>query len=158
MNRLAQWSDGTTTFDYVYDPFGRRVKKAVSGGATTWYLWDGDRLLAEYDGADNRTARYAYGEGFAPLQVAYPDGGGGEDVYDVHTDHLDTPRLLTDAGQGVVWRAAYEAFGRARLDSANTVSGFNIRFPGQYYDKETERWDPTLNRGAGGYVEGSGLH
>ena len=34
----------------------------------------------------------------------------------------------------------------------------NIRFPGQYYDKETERWDPTLNEGAGGYVVGTGLH
>jgi RHS repeat-associated protein len=35
---------------------------------------------------------------------------------------------------------------------------FNIRFPGQYYDSETKRWDPALNNGAGGYVAGSGLH
>ncbi len=33
---------------------------------------------------------------------------GGEDIYDVHTDHLDTPRMLTDENENVVWRAAYE--------------------------------------------------
>jgi len=94
------------------------------------------------------------------VQVAYPAGGGGEAIYDVHTDHLDTPRMLTDADGTPVWWAGYEAFGRAHLDTAgNTlVQEFNVRFPGQYYDAETERWDPALNGGAGGTVAGTGLH
>ena len=137
---------------YRYDPFGRRVKKTVdpdgAGSATpttTWYLWDGDRLLAEYDGAGDRQVRYAYAGGFAPIQVARKDGSG-EDIYDVHSDPLDTPRLLTDSSGAAAWRASYEAYGKAALDGANTFP-FNVRFPGQYYDAETET--------AG---TGSGLH
>jgi len=134
-HRLRSWSDGSATASYVYDPFGRRIRKTVSG-VTTWYLWDGDQLLVEYDGTGTRAKRYAYGGGFAPLQVA-EGAPGAETIYDVHTDHLDTPRMLTDSSGTPVWKAAYQAFGEAHLDPANTVAGFNIRFPGQYYDAET---------------------
>ena len=120
-------------------------------GVTTWYLWDGDQLLAEYDGSGARTVRYAYAGGFAPAQVAYKDGAS-EDVYDVHTDHLDTPRLLTDDAGTVVWRDAHEAFGKAHLDAGNTVT-FNVRFPGQYFDVESglhynrfRTYDPGIGR------------
>lgn len=139
-NRLRTWTDGTTTASYQYDPFGRRIRKTVSG-VTTWFLWDGDELLAEYDAAGTRQARYAYAGGFAPVQLATPDGTGGEEVFDVHTDSLDTPRMLTDAAGEPVWRAVYEAFGRAHVDPDPDGDGtsvpFNVRFPGQYADAET---------------------
>jgi len=35
-----------------------------------------------------------------------------------------------------VWSATYDAFGRATVDSASTVTN-NLRYPGQYYDAET---------------------
>jgi RHS repeat-associated protein len=90
-------------------------------------------------------------------------------LYDVHTDYLDTARMLVERRGApgseaplVVWRAVYEAYGRAHVDADPdgdaTALAFNIGFPGQYYDKETEVWDPSLNGGAGGYVTGSGLH
>lgn len=147
-NRLRTVSSpGTTTVahSYAYDPFGRRIRK-VTGGATTWYLWDGDRLLAEFDGDGDLERRYAYAGGFAPAQVA-DVGVGSEAVYDVHTDHLQTPRLLTDPTGAAVWRASYEAYGEAHLDGGNSVD-FHIRFPGQYRDQEAEDWDPNLG-GAG---------
>ena len=87
--------------------------------------------------------RYAYAGGFAPIQVAVGPGTGSDAVYDVHTDHLDTPRMLTDESDPpkVVWRAFYEAFGRAHDDKDPdedlTEVTFNIRSPGQYYDGET---------------------
>jgi RHS repeat-associated protein len=136
-NRLRRVEEGASTLaEYLYDPFGRRIAKTESGGIT-WFLWDGDQLLGEYDGSGARTRRYAYAGGFAPLQVADPAGGGGETIYDVHTDHLDTPRLLTDSAGAPVWRAAYEAFGKVALEAGNSVT-FNVRFPGQYFDAETE--------------------
>lgn len=91
-------------------------------------------------------------EGFAPIQVAKKNGGT-EDLYDVHSDHLDTPRLLTDSTGAAVWRASYEAYGSAHLDPGNTVSEFHIRFPGQYYDAESglhdnlhRYYDPSVGR------------
>ncbi len=152
-NRLRTYNDvaGSQVTTYLYDPFGRRIRKTV-GGAATWYLWDGDRLLGEYAGSGTRQLRYAYTGGFAPTQVAF-GSPGSETIYDVHTDHLDTPRLLTDSTGTPVWRAFYEAFGQAHLDPGNTIAGFSIRFPGQYYDAETglhynffRYYDPSIGR------------
>ena len=159
-NRLSRSTAGTNPEDqYFYDPFGRRIFR-TGGGVAPFFVWDGDQLLGEYSFSSGaRLVRYAYAGGFAPVQVAYNDQAGGEDIYDVHTDHLDTPKMLTDDSGAVVWRAAHTAYGKAVLDPGNTLAeDFNIRFPGQYYDKQTEQWDPTLNGGAGGSVEGTGLH
>jgi len=143
-NRMTSFSEGSTSASYAYDPFGRRIEKTVNG-TTTFYLWDGDRLLAEYDGSGNRQVRYAYVPGFAPVQVAYKNGAS-ESIYDVHSDHLDTPRMLTASpGQTVSWRASYEAFGRAHVSTDPDGSSvtpdpqiqFNLRFPGQYFDAES---------------------
>jgi YD repeat-containing protein len=116
---------------YRYDPFGRRIQKSVdpdgAGGSpavTTWYVWDGDMLLGEYDASGGRDVRYAYAGGFAPVQVAY-DNGSGEDVYDVHTDHLDTPRLLTDDTGAVALQSSVQ--GRHLLRAKRTATFAHLR-------------------------------
>lgn len=135
-NRLASYSKGGIDSTYAYDPFGRRIRKGAGS-----FLWDGDRLLAEYDASGNRTARYAYTDGFAPRQYA-TGTGASEVIYDVHRDHLETPRALTSASKTVVWRAAYEAFGKAAVeenpDGDATSVTFPMRFPGQYADAASE--------------------
>jgi len=62
-------------------------------------------------------------------------GGPAERILYIHTDHLGTPLLMTDANQQVVWRGAAEPFGKT-TPSVNQVT-FNLRFPGQYQDEET---------------------
>jgi RHS repeat-associated protein len=42
--------DGGSTAQYTYDYASRRIKK-VALGTTTHYIWDGNQLLAEHDGA-----------------------------------------------------------------------------------------------------------
>ena len=37
---------------------------------------------------------------------------------------------------GVVWKAQYQVFGKAEVDSSSSVTN-NLRFPGQYHDEET---------------------
>jgi len=72
-------------------------------------------------------------------------------LYYVHTDHLGTPQVMTDDNGNVVWRALYDPFGKATI-SVNTVE-LNVRFPGQYYDRETglhyncfRYYDPEVGR------------
>jgi RHS repeat-associated protein len=73
-----------------------------------------------------------------PAALATP----GE-VYYIHTDHLDTPREVRDAQNTVVWKnpPLTEPFGLAPPDEDPDGDGdsftLNLRFPGQYYDKET---------------------
>lgn len=134
-NRLTQFSKGTTTATYLHDSFGRRIRKTVNG-TTTWFAWDGPKLLAEYDSTGTRTMRYAYLPGsYAPTQIEDANG-----TYYVHSDHLQAPRLLTDSSAQVVWRARYETYGTAQIQNdpdGNSVSIiYNQRFPGQYADQE----------------------
>lgn len=65
-----------------------------------------------------------------------------ERVYYFHNDHLGTPQALSDAAGRIVWAAEYEPFGLARVSKDPDGDGIfvinNLRFPGQYYDTETD--------------------
>jgi len=62
-------------------------------------------------------------------------------VYTVHTDQLDTPRVISDPQGVTVWRWEGEPFGGTVADEDPDGVGvkfvFNGRFPGQYFDEET---------------------
>ncbi len=76
---------------------------------------------------------------------------GGNNIYYYHNDHLGTPKAITDKNQVIVWQATHTPFGKATV-SVNTFEN-NIRFPGQYFDQETELhynyfrdYDPEIGR------------
>jgi RHS repeat-associated protein len=93
----------------------------------------------------------ALGVSLSAMTVAEPK------LYFVHNDHLGTPQLLTDENQTIVWQTEYTPFGEATInedpDGDGTAVEFNLRFPGQYFDKETQTsynyyrtYDPKLGR------------
>ena len=62
-------------------------------------------------------------------------------LYFIHPDHLDTPRVITNPSQQIVWRwDNSDAFG-GNMANENPgglgVFTCNLRFPGQYFDRET---------------------
>jgi len=84
----------------------------------------------------------------------------GPNIYYIHSDHLNTPRAITDNNNKVVWRWGSDPFGTtpANEDPDGDGTGFtyNLRFPGQYYDQESglhynyfRDYDPSTGR----YVE-----
>ncbi|CBL43863.1 Rhs family protein [gamma proteobacterium HdN1] len=58
-----------------------------------------------------------------------------EQIYYVHTDHLNTPTLVTDSNKTVVWEGVRKPFGETEEVVATVRQP--IRFPGQYFDGET---------------------
>ncbi len=70
---------------------------------------------------------------------ALPPGSGV--LYYVHNDPLGTPQAMTDESGNVVWTAETDPFGGAKVNEDPDGDGknieLNVRFPGQYYDKET---------------------
>ena len=57
-----------------------------------------------------------------------------------YTDHLNTPRAITDVNNNLQWTwENKEAFGNNQPDEniSGTQFNFNFRFPGQYFDIET---------------------
>lgn len=135
-NRLIRVEDdlsGLVIVEYGYDPFGRRLWKAVNG-ARTYFLYADEGLVAEYDASGNELKSYGYNPdstwGTNPLWLKQNGA-----YYWYQNDHLGTPHTLIDSNGTVVWEARYNAFGNADI-LVETVEN-NLRFPGQYYDAET---------------------
>ncbi len=73
--------------------------------------------------------------------VAVTVGPAVAQLYYIHPDHLNTPRLIADATGATVWRWDQgEPFGNDVPNSNPSGArafDFPLRFPGQYFDKET---------------------
>jgi RHS repeat-associated protein len=122
-------------FQYFYDEDGSLLYEAGTSGANS-----------------TGSAHYVYlPTPNGPMPVAFYNGSRH---YAVQTDHLNTPRRLTQSDKKVAWQWAFSAFGDEQpttarnrfVDTTNSPSlgtttvadvTFNLRYPGQYFDKES---------------------
>lgn len=87
-NRLTGTNAGATL---TYDPLGR-LAQIVKGASTTQFLYDGDALVAEYDGAGNMLKRYVHG----------PAAGQDDPLVEYVGSTVVSPRHLYADHQGSV--------------------------------------------------------
>ena len=130
--RLTSVNSGAAT--YQHNGQGERVKK--DNGAITLFAYDeAGNLIGEYNSAGTAVQETVW---FAGAPVAVLEGVN--QIYYVHTDHVGTPRAISD-GNTVVWRWLSEPFGVTVPDQDPdgdlVLFTYNLRFPGQYYDSET---------------------
>jgi len=115
----------TQASDYIYNANGQRVKK-TSNGVTTHFIFDQrGRLLLE-NASDGSQTEYVF---LYSQPLAKIDTNG---IQYIHTDHLDTPVMMTDASGVKVWEIESRPFGDAV--SITGTANLNLRFPGQYFD------------------------
>jgi RHS repeat-associated protein len=142
-NQLSSVLSAGKTTAYSYDVNNRRVSK-TSGTSSTAYMYAEDigegstalsasSLLGEYTANNSNiiSKEYIY-LGDTPIAVVQAGN-----IMTVQTDHLDTPRQLTDNTKKIVWNWAYSAFGENQPTTTNNTI-FNLRYPGQYYDAESK--------------------
>ena len=140
----------TTVATYTYDPFGRRLWKEVSN-TKTYFFYAGEGLLAEANNAGLVTKLYGYQPssvwGTDPIYLKQ-----GADYYFFQNDHLGTSQKLITQEGAIAWSAKAEAFGVTTVAALSIITN-NQRFPGQYFDAETNlhyNWnryyDPNIGR------------
>jgi len=150
--------DGTLKGEYLYNGKGERVKRtvypAVNPPATFFYVYDlSGQLIGEYDEAGALKGEYVYGPTgrLATLKKWY-----GNTRWH-HNNHLGTPQALSNKDGIVIWQADYTPFGIATInrdpDGDSTEVWNRFRFPGQYWDWETQthynyfrQYDPRTGR------------
>ncbi|MEF3062308.1 RHS repeat-associated core domain-containing protein [Ralstonia solanacearum] len=152
--RLASVTKSGTTTSYLYNGLGQRVVKSGSNvptGATRYVYDEAGHLLGEYDQSGNAIQETVY---LGDTPIATIKSGT---AYYVYADQIDTPRVITDTNNLMVWRwDQTDPFG-AMLPDENPASlgtfTYNPRFPGQVYDAETGKhynanrdYDPASGR------------
>lgn len=153
-HRLLTASAAGLTASATYDPLGRRLTKTLNGTITR-FLYDGDRLIAETDGAGAITAKYVFGPGIdEPLRMTR---GATTSYY--HADGLGSVVALTNTTGTIVERASYDVYGQTRVTSGTgtvltqSALGNRFFFTGREHDQETglyhyraRAYDPRLGR------------
>ncbi|QXH45336.1 RHS domain-containing protein [Pseudomonas xanthosomatis] len=146
--------------EFGYDPLGRRTEKRVYRGdhaepvSRTAFLWQGVRLLQEIQ--DNKPSLYLYPHEASHEPLARVDGlTGHEQVLYFHTNLAGLPEQLTDEQGMSVWQGEFQVWGNTREEWHSPVqaSQQNLRFQGQYLDRETglhyntfRYYDPDIGR------------
>jgi RHS repeat-associated protein len=137
--RLSSVTYNGATTSYIFNALGQRIKK--SGTSVALFVYDeAGHLLGEYDGSGNLIEETIW-MGDVPVATLQPNGTAVS-VYYIHTDHLNTPRRITNSStNATVWRWDSDPFGTAAANQNPSGNGtqfvYNLRFPGQYYDAET---------------------
>ncbi len=149
--------------EYQYDAFGRRIQKRITPTTkdgrvltakeqkkqtkTTHFLWQGDRLLAEYEeeallypvgspyGGEYRTYLYEHNNAFKPLAILQGKGKTTTPYFYLN-DHLGTPKQLMNSDGEIVWSASFKAYGGILEQHENEIKQ-PLRFQGQYFDEES---------------------
>ena len=135
----ASSEDGATR--HWYNGQHQRVLKDEPTGQTVYaYGTAGHNVLGEYRqaagaGAVQSTEHIYLPTASGPMPVAAVING---QHFAVHTDHLNTPRRLTDSARRVRWQWAYSGYGETAPQALTlpTVANvaYNLRFPGQVDD------------------------
>jgi RHS repeat-associated protein len=148
-NKLTSATLGSTTATLSYDPLGRLQQDVDTGGTsgTTVFLYEGQRLSAEYDGSGNLLRRYVHGPGTDEPIVWY-EGAGTSDRRWLHADGRGSIIAWSNASGVVAQTQAYGPYGEP-----TSWGGSRFQYAGQialpevalYHDKARE-YDPAAGR------------
>ncbi|MDR2335186.1 MAG: hypothetical protein LBE61_17100 [Burkholderiaceae bacterium] len=171
--RVAKLTNTSSSTDplavsYVYNSSSQRVLKTdarTAGTTSSEHAFysddDGTNPLGFYSSQRSSNSAAPAGENDSTELLYLPTANGlmpiaaqiNGRIYAIDTDHLNTPRRLTNADGQVAWQWLITGFGEVSpttgaggyLQPGSTVTAasyapavtFNLRYPGQQWDQET---------------------
>ena len=140
----------TDTYDYLINGINLRVRKTgpstvVPQGMQIFVYDDAAKLIGEYDDLGRARVEHVWLEDRPIAVITYTYTGTSTTPATtttsyVETDHLATPRLITNASRQKRWTWESAPYGDTFPNENPQALGaykYNLRFPGQYFDSET---------------------
>ena len=140
---LTRVAYGTNGYDLAYDALGRCVKRTLNigqGNVVTYYIYDGEKPILEYNANGGRVGFNLYGKG---IDEIIERGANGTDNqwhwYFPQQDHEGSVTHLTDASGAIIERYRYDAFGAPTIYAPNwavrsaTIYDNRFLFTGREY-------------------------
>ena len=143
-NRLVSGPDGASL---TWDPLGRLFRSSSNTHGATTYLYDGDKLVAEYDATHAMLRRYVHADGADTPLVWYEGSGLGAQQY-LYADHQGSIIARANASGAATHINSYDEYGIP--GEANTG---RFQYTGQawlpelgMYHYKARIYSPTLGR------------
>lgn len=151
-NRLVSTSTGVTL---SYDPLGRLAQTYSPTTGTTQFLYDGDALVAEYDGAGSMLKRYVHGpaDGQDDPLVEYIGSSTASPRY-LYADHQGSIIAIADNNGNRIAVNGYDEYGIPNgFAGSGTPNTGRFQYTGQawipelgMYHYKARIYSPTLGR------------
>ncbi|WP_231623941.1 RHS repeat domain-containing protein [Neisseria sp. 83E34] len=137
----------TEVWEYAYDPFGRRLSKerkdklewTSTAPKRTHFVWDGTRLLQEYNYKGSYTYIYTDQDSYEPLAQIFDNHKDRQQyLFYFHNNQIGTPHEMTDIHGNLLWYGSYSAWGSLASEKRiyeNVHQPFRLQ--NQYFDSET---------------------
>lgn len=144
-NRLVS-ATGATSATLTYDPMGR-LSSTTSAGATTWFLYDGDELVAEYDPAGTMLDRYVHGPGTDEPLLWY-EGPGLTARRVLRADQQGSIVAISDSGSSSLFVNSYDEWGNPAASNVGrfAYTGQIILPELKLYHYKARAYSPKLGR------------
>jgi RHS repeat-associated protein len=134
--RLKSTKKGTVTRNYIYNALGQMARATGGTGGTVLYMYDeAGHVIGEYTSTGALTQETVW---LGDIPVATIRPGTPVQIFYVHTDHLNTPRIVTRPSDNKKrWLWDNDTFGTNAPNNNPEALGaftYNLRFPGQVFD------------------------
>ena len=154
-NLVEAYSPAAGRYRALYDALGRRVGQEIireTGTTRTYYVYEGDTIVAEVDGSGRIVAEYVWGL-LGPIARIDLQNPANTRYYVI--DGLGHVRALVSPSGAITDRYTYDSWGNLIEQAGNTPNPFTwngaygyefIPFTGLYhvgareYDPRTARW------------------
>ena len=152
-NMLSSYTNNDgKTYSFTYDVYGKRIKTQYDSSQTSYFFYDGDRLIAEHMYMLNQSTptlkvHYLYdNEGVCACKIYYKDTNNNEYAYYTVTKDIFGNIVRLDGEEGCVLKITYSAFGEPTYEIGEPmkvgITGLNapqnyfrLAFKGYFYDK-----------------------
>ena len=152
-NRMVSANVGGQTVILRYDSMGRLYEVAPSAGSTTRFLYDGNKLAAEYNASGTLLRRYGHGPNVDQPVMVDEGGANCSATKFLQHDRQGSVIALTDCGANVTGVNTYDEYGIPKSSDPNQLLIGRFGYTGQawlselgMYHYKARLYSPTLGR------------